>query len=65
MVQKVARVSGRAMLTSERTALTQFAQTYDATVAADLKSRYQAALKRKQAAGSTLGQRKAEKGGKR
>lgn len=61
MVQKVARVMGRAMLQSERTELTQFAKTYDAAVAADVKSRYEAALKRKRVAGSALPQRKAEK----
>ncbi|TXC93557.1 hypothetical protein [Burkholderia pseudomallei] len=65
MVQKVARVLGRAMLQSERTELTQFAKTYDAAVAADVKSRYQAALKRKQVGGSTLSQRKADKAPKR
>lgn len=48
MVQRVARVSGRAMLTSERSALTEFATTYDAVVSADVQSRYRAALRRKQ-----------------
>jgi hypothetical protein len=55
MVQKVTRVMGRAMLASERTALTAFAQTYDAEVAADVKRRYQAALRRKRAAATAAG----------
>jgi hypothetical protein len=65
MVQKVARVMGRAMLQSERTELTQFAKTYDAAVAADIKSRYEAALRRKRNIGSELPQRKADKTPKR
>lgn len=65
MVQKVARVMGRAMLQSERTELTQFAKTYDAAVAADVKSRYRAALRRKRVAESDVSQRNTDKAPKR
>lgn len=65
MVQKVARVRGRAMLQSERSELTQFAKTYDAAVAADVKSRYKAALQRKGVSESDMLQRKTDKAAKR